>query len=136
MTSKKELEVVAALIKRDGKVLLCQRREEDAFGLLWEFPGGVREKEESQAQALAREIREELDIDIEVGPLVEIFRDEIPTLKINVYLYAVSDFRGAPQPIECKAFGLFSLEEAGRLHLAPVDRKIVDYLQAVNKEAR
>ncbi|MFC1515055.1 (deoxy)nucleoside triphosphate pyrophosphohydrolase [Candidatus Omnitrophota bacterium] len=129
MSPKKELEVVAAIIERGGKVLLCQRRADDAFALLWEFPGGTVEKNESQQEALRREIKEELDSTIEVGPLVEVFSDEIPSLKIYVHLYKVVRFQPEPRPIECAALGFFDFEEAGRLDLAPVDAKIVDYLR-------
>jgi 8-oxo-dGTP diphosphatase len=64
--------VVAALIEADGKVLVCQRRRTDSFGLLWEFPGGKVEAGESPSEALARELREELGVAARVGP--EIFR--------------------------------------------------------------
>jgi 8-oxo-dGTP diphosphatase len=66
------LTVVAALIERDGKVLACQRRRRDTFGLLWEFPGGKKHPGETPAQALQRELREELDVEAEVG--AEIYR--------------------------------------------------------------
>jgi mutator protein MutT len=129
MIVRQELEVVAALIKRDGKILLCQRKKNDAFGLLWEFPGGKVEGSESGPQALRREIKEELGIDIEVGSLVERFEDQIPELKINVSLYKVLGFEGLIEALDCKAFGFFSLAEAKRLNLAPVDKKIADYLK-------
>jgi 8-oxo-dGTP diphosphatase len=64
--------VVAALIEADGKVLVCQRRRTDSFGLMWEFPGGKVEPGESPAEALARELHEELGVVARIGP--EIFR--------------------------------------------------------------
>jgi 8-oxo-dGTP diphosphatase len=129
MIVRKELEVVAALIKRDSKILLCQRKEDDAFGLLWEFPGGKVEDRESGPQALRREIKEELGIDIEVGSLVHRFEDQIPELKINVALYNVLRFEGLIEALDCKVFGFFALTEIKRLDLAPVDKKIAAYLQ-------
>ena len=128
MSSKRELDVVAALIHKDNKFLLCQRREEDAFSLLWEFPGGTVESRESRPEALKREIKEELDLDIVVGSLIEVFEDEIPSLKINVYLYDILSFTGEAKLLECNELGFFKLEEAGKLNLAPVDKKIADYL--------
>ena len=53
------LNVVAALIKEGNKVLICQRQEDDAFALLWEFPGGKVEGEEALEDAIRREIKEE-----------------------------------------------------------------------------
>jgi 8-oxo-dGTP diphosphatase len=132
--NRKKLEVVAALIEQESKVLLCQRREKDAFGLLWEFPGGTVESGETPQGALRREIREELGIDIEVGPLIDRFNDQIPTLEINVSLYKVLGFRGEVTALECREFAFCGLKEARAKGLAPVDRKIVDYL--LGKENR
>jgi 8-oxo-dGTP diphosphatase len=64
--------VVAALIESDGRILACQRRKNDAFGLRWEFPGGKARQNESPAQALARELKEELGVDAVIGE--EIYR--------------------------------------------------------------
>jgi mutator protein MutT len=70
--SSTTLTVVAALIENEGRLLVCQRRGSDPFGLKWEFPGGkVRRKEEPGA-ALARELQEELGADSAIGR--EIFR--------------------------------------------------------------
>ena len=53
------MQVVAALIEHEGKVLVCQRRRGSAFELLWEFPGGKRRPDETLEAALARELAEE-----------------------------------------------------------------------------
>jgi 8-oxo-dGTP diphosphatase len=60
------IEVVAAVIERDGLILACRRRPEKAAGGKWEFPGGKLEKGETHSEALVREIREELSTSIEV----------------------------------------------------------------------
>jgi 8-oxo-dGTP diphosphatase len=64
--------VVAALITRGSKILVCQRRRDDTYALQWEFPGGKIESGESPAQALARELHEELGITAAIGQ--ELFR--------------------------------------------------------------
>ncbi|MCJ1701462.1 (deoxy)nucleoside triphosphate pyrophosphohydrolase [Rathayibacter festucae] len=66
------LEVVAAVIESDGRILACRRRPEKDAGGKWEFPGGKVEDGETHEQALAREIREELSVDIEVGELLTV----------------------------------------------------------------
>lgn len=72
MPRKSELTVVAALILRDSKVLVCQRHRDDSHGLQWEFPGGKVEPGEIPQEALARELREELGIEATIGK--ELFR--------------------------------------------------------------
>ena len=69
---KRELTVVAALILRDSKILVCQRRRDDSHALQWEFPGGKVETGETPREALARELREELGIEATIGR--ELFR--------------------------------------------------------------
>jgi mutator protein MutT len=59
--------VVAGLIQREGRFLVGQRMKNDRHGLKWEFPGGKVEEGESQAAALARELREELGIEAQIG---------------------------------------------------------------------
>ena len=69
---KPELTVVAALILRDSKILVCQRHRDDTRALQWEFPGGKVELGETPQQALTRELREELGIEATIGR--ELFR--------------------------------------------------------------
>jgi 8-oxo-dGTP diphosphatase len=69
---KQELTVVAALILRDSKILVCQRRSDDTHGLQWEFPGGKIEPGEAPQEALVRELREELGVESTIGK--ELFR--------------------------------------------------------------
>jgi 8-oxo-dGTP diphosphatase len=69
---KPELAVVAALILRDSKILVCQRRRDDSHALQWEFPGGKVEPGELPKEALARELLEELGIEATIGR--ELFR--------------------------------------------------------------
>lgn len=69
---KPELTVVAAVILRDSKILVCQRRRDDSHALQWEFPGGKVERGEIPEEALARELLEELGISAAIGK--ELFR--------------------------------------------------------------
>ena len=55
-------EVAAAILRRDGKILICQRKEGGNCSLLWEFPGGKREAGETMEQCVVRECQEELGI--------------------------------------------------------------------------
>lgn len=66
------IRVVAALIQSEGRLLICQRRKNDTFPLKWEFPGGKIKPGESPAEALARELKEELGVTASIGP--ELYR--------------------------------------------------------------
>lgn len=66
------LTVVAALIEQEGRILVCQRRRGDSFELQWEFPGGKVRAGETHAQALKRELVEELGATAQIGQ--EVFR--------------------------------------------------------------
>jgi len=129
---KKTIEVVAALIEKNGKFLLAQRFEHDAYGLLWEFPGGKVEPEETDEQAIIREIKEELALEIEAGGMVIAYSDEAEHLKINVRLYKCNIKNNEPKALECKTFGWFSPEQAQNLELAPADRKALAFLQRLS----
>ena len=121
-------DVVAALIKQGDKILVCQRMPNDRFGSQWEFPGGKVEKGEEKKIALKRELMEELGLDIEVGSLIKTFQDEIPIMKIHVFLYECSITGGTPQCIECEDIKWATIDEIRDLNLAPADKKIAAYL--------
>ncbi len=70
--------VVAAVIERDGRFLVCRRKATDAHPLKWEFPGGKVEDGEQPRAALARELREELGIEADIGGEIERYRFAYP----------------------------------------------------------
>jgi 8-oxo-dGTP diphosphatase len=67
---RRKIRVVGAMIERDGRYLITQRPPTATLPLLWEFPGGRVEPGETDEEALARELREEMDIGVVVGPRV------------------------------------------------------------------
>ena len=85
----KRIEVVAAVIVRDGKVFATQRGYGEWKGW-WEFPGGKMEAGESPQEALVREIREELDTEIEVGELLETVEWDYPTFHLTMHCFLCS----------------------------------------------
>jgi len=87
--------VVAALIWKDGKLLICQRTRHQVMPLKWEFPGGKIEEGEQPRDALRRELDEELGIQANVGDEVTRFRYEYPNGNaIELRFYDVKAYSG------------------------------------------
>lgn len=126
---KRAISVVGALIEEDGKYLVCQRRADDTFGSFWEFPGGKVERGEDKRAALAREIREELGVGIEVGKLEGIFEDELPNIIIRFFLYRCSIAEGRPACLECQAMEFVMPERLAGMQMTPVDMQAVARLR-------
>nr|MCR5312413.1 NUDIX domain-containing protein [Bacteroidaceae bacterium] len=82
----KRIEVVAAIIEKDGKIFATQRGYGE-WKDWWEFPGGKMESGESSKQALVREIREELDTEIVVDSLLETVEYDYPTFHITLHAF-------------------------------------------------
>lgn len=85
----KKIEVVAAIIIRDGKVFATQRGYGE-WKDWWEFPGGKIEAGECPQEALVREIREELDAEIEVGELIETVEWDYPAFHLTMHCFVCS----------------------------------------------
>ena len=92
--------VVAALIERGGEVLVARRKEEGERAGLWEFPGGKVEPGEGERAALARELREELGVRVQVGELYARLEHIYPDLQVELALYrATLHDREEPRPL-------------------------------------
>jgi len=90
--------VVAALIERGGRILICRRRLDQPHPLKWEFPGGKVEPGESPAQALRRELEEELAVRAVIGAEIERYEFCYPGKPpILLIFYAVTEFAGEPR---------------------------------------
>ena len=79
-------EVVAAIIWKNNKFMICQRPAHKARGLLWEFVGGKVESGETKEQALIRECREELNVLLSVGDVFMEVIHEYPDITVHLYL--------------------------------------------------
>ena len=90
--------VVAAVIEKDGRILIGQRRADTAHALKWEFPGGKVEAGETPAAALVRELREELDIEAEAGLEIRRYQYNYPGRSpILLIFFKVDRFHGEPR---------------------------------------
>ncbi|MEZ5351655.1 MAG: (deoxy)nucleoside triphosphate pyrophosphohydrolase [Bryobacteraceae bacterium] len=90
--------VVAAVIVRDGRILIGQRREGEWHQFKWEFPGGKMEAAETPRLALRRELKEELDIDAEIGEELDRYQYQYPGRSpIELIFFRVDRFAGEPR---------------------------------------
>lgn len=84
---RKTIRVVAAVVERDGRYLITQRRPAAVLPLLWEFPGGRVEDGETDVAALRRELRERLDVEAEIGKLISYRPWPYEHYTVELYLY-------------------------------------------------
>lgn len=106
--------VVAAIIQQGGRVLICQRRQDDTFGLKWEFPGGKVQEGESPAAALARELEEELGVRAQIGAEICRTRHKYSEHAREIELLFFTARLESPN-VQNLAFERIVWEEAGQL---------------------
>ncbi|HEY8435466.1 MAG TPA: (deoxy)nucleoside triphosphate pyrophosphohydrolase [Haloplasmataceae bacterium] len=116
----KTIHVVAAVIRKNRKILCCQRSDRGPYGKKWEFPGGKVEPGEKPEDALVREIREELDVEIMVNDFLMRVEHSYPSFNVvlDVYLATITN-------------GILTLKEhLNAKWLGKEDLKSVDWLEA------
>jgi voltage-gated potassium channel len=124
--------VLAAVIRRDGRYLLCRRPRHKRHGGLWEFPGGKLEPGETLEHAAERELREELALELESAGDVA-FSVHDPGSPFLIEFVPVGA-RGEPQALEHEALAWVTLAEAAALDLAPSDRRFVEWLRRAEEQ--
>jgi 8-oxo-dGTP diphosphatase len=111
---RRRLTVVAAVIERAGQILIGQRPKGDWNQMKWEFPGGKMEPSESPREALQRELREELNIDAEIGEELTRYQYQYPGKPpIHLIFFRVVQFEGEPRN---QAFHQIRWEHVARFH--------------------
>lgn len=118
------LEVVAALVERDGRFLACRRAPEKARGGMWEFPGGKVEPGETRAQALTRELGEELGVQAQAGAEVAQVVHAYDDVTVRLTLLRVT-LSGEPQRLEHADMRFMTMEEAREEAFCPADRRLL-----------
>lgn len=118
--------VVAGALKRaDGCWLMHRRSLAKHHGGLWEFPGGKVEPAEIPPEALVRELREELGIEVACDALAPVAfahgRGETDAVTIVILLYRIDAWQGEPAALEGEEIGWFAVEEIEALDMPPLD---------------
>jgi 8-oxo-dGTP diphosphatase len=122
------IRVVAAVIERNGKYLITQRRPEGVLPLLWEFPGGRVEDGETDEQALGREMRERLDVDIQVGQHLATSVHDYEGYSVTLVVYKATLHSEQVRPMRVNAFHWAASEEFERYSFPPADQATMDKL--------
>lgn len=123
---KKVLQVVGAAIVNENGEVLCAQRGYGSLKGKWEFPGGKIEQGESDAEALAREIKEELGIDVSVKELVDENYHEYETFNVNLKVYKCSYVSGEINDSEHQSLKWVDSKKLNELDWADADKPIVD----------
>ena len=124
----KTLNVVAAIIKKDNKILATKRGYGE-FINMWEFPGGKIEKNESKEEALVREIKEELDCTIKPTKFALDLEYQYPTFYLKMSCFESIIVKGTPKLLEHNDARWLSKDELDDVNWIPADIKAVDYLR-------
>ena len=124
----KTIEVVSAIIRKDDKILTTRRGLGD-YKNLWEFPGGKMELGETRGEALRREIKEELELDINISSYLETIDYDYPDFHLKMHCF-ICDICGGQLYLnvhnDAKWLGL---EELDDLEWVPADTLVIDKLK-------
>ena len=123
------VEVVAGLIWKDGKFMICQRPENKARALLWEFVGGKVEKGESREDALVRECKEELDVTVKPLDVFCTVDHVYPDITIRLVLFNAEIVSGEPELLEHADLKWIRAGEIDNYEFCPADKEILEKIK-------
>ncbi len=119
--------VVAAVIEVDRRFLVTRRQKGVHLEGLWEFPGGKVDRDEAHERALRREIREELDADVETGRLILETTHVYPERTVTLYFYSCR-LIGSPRPLLGQEMRWVTHEELAALPFPAADEALIQHL--------
>ena len=123
------IDVAAGLVFRDGRLLITRRAAGSHLEGLWEFPGGKREPGESFEECLARELQEELGVEVLVGALIESLTHAYPEKTVRLNFYRCVWQRNEPQALGCADFKWVGRPELENFQFPAADARLLDRLQ-------
>ncbi len=122
-------EVTAAVIRKNGRLLIAQRPLGGRLGGLWEFPGGKVEPGETLPQCLRREIKEELGVRIKVGQPITSIDHAYTHFKITLHAFECELVSGKPQALQVENFKWVRMSELKKYAFARTDLRIIEALK-------
>jgi mutator protein MutT len=123
------VDVSAALVFRDGKLLITKRHDDAHLGGLWEFPGGKREPNETFEQCLARELHEELGIEVTIGELLESVTHEYPERTVHLKFFRCVWLRHEPRPLGCVDLAWVNCKNLSDYEFPEADASLLEKLR-------
>jgi 8-oxo-dGTP diphosphatase len=128
------IRVVAAVVEREGRYLITQRREQAVLPLLWEFPGGKVEPGERDEDALQRELRERLDAEAKIGRKIGEKHHVYEGYEVALALYSATLDEGRPLvPKRVREFRWVSSDEFEKYPFPDADQRTMDQLLGVKQ---
>ena len=128
--SLKIIRVTAAIIESENKILIAQRKAKDnLFGGLWEFPGGKIEDGETPEECMARELMEELEIEVEVGTLITSNIHRYPNGIFELLAYRVQHICGNFVLNDHDEVKWITIDEISKFDFPPANTPIINYLK-------
>src|SRR5579872_3363677 len=131
MTQLKTIRVVAAVLEKDGRYLITQRRAAAVLPLMWEFPGGRVEDTETDAQALRREVRHRLGVGIDVGKLISFVSHPYDHYVVDLFLYECTLQHAELEAKNVNAFKWVTSAEFDQYPFTPADEASMNKLLGV-----
>ena len=128
--SPKIIRVTAAIIELENKILIAQRKAKDSlFGGLWEFPGGKIEDGETPKECMARELMEELEIEVKVGTLITSNKHRYPNGYFELLAYRVQHIGGNFVLNDHDEIKWITIDEISNFVFPPANTPIINYLK-------
>lgn len=127
---KPTVEVAAAVLFREGRLLITQRLPGSHLSGLWELPGGKRRQEESIRECLVRELREELNIEVVAGELFETIEYDYPEKTVCLKFFKCRYVSGDIQALGCQRFAWVRPDDLGNYRFPPANESLMEKLRS------
>jgi mutator protein MutT len=130
---KPHFHVTAGIIWQDEKILITRRPEGSHLSGCWEFPGGKQEEGEDLIGCLAREIREELDLEIQVQKALFTVHHKYDAKAVTIHFFDCTIIKGNPKPMEGQEVRWVKSKDLNGYVFPPPDQKVIEYLVSTRK---
>ena len=124
-----EIPCGVAVIRRNREFLISQRHKEDTFGSFWEFPGGKKDPEETFEQCVAREVQEEIGIEVEVHEKIAEIRRQYHDRIIWLNFFLCTHLSGEPQAVDCQNIAWVDVDKLKDYNFPPANETVIKKLE-------